>query len=404
MRPSLKAIHLMKVYSQMNSGLANIASFAKALNSDVKPLLQNTINKVAVNDVSLELKPGDRLGIVGRNGAGKSTLLNILAGITEPTSGTLQVNGHVTAILTLGLGLREDLSGRENIYIDGEVQGKTRAEVDKVIDEIIAFSELEEFIDYPVRTYSTGMKARLAFSMIITIDPEILIIDEALSVGDMKFSEKASAKIKEICNLGKIVIIVSHGLNSITEMCNRCIWMDSGKIVMDGEPVAVTDAYRAAVRKEDEAELQQKFYQYTQARSLLKGNSIAKLEIVKEGSNYPQLIFATGDHITIQLGVETNQLKNPDLKLQIERLDGLKVNQSYLSNSENKLAPGRNEFEIQIKNLPLIYGIYKVTVCLMEKEEIIAENSTVIEVYTEKPPTGGKPALIYPGAMTVETI
>jgi lipopolysaccharide transport system ATP-binding protein len=142
--------------------------------------------KIAVDQVTFTLREGERLGIVGRNGAGKSTLLHMIAGISNSSSGRILINGKVTSIMTLGVGLRDDLSGRENIYVDGEIQGKSRSEVNEVIDQVIDFAELGKFIDYPVRTYSTGMKARLAFAMISHIDPEILIIDEALSVGDLR--------------------------------------------------------------------------------------------------------------------------------------------------------------------------------------------------------------------------
>ena len=169
-------------------------------------------SKVAVDSVSLTVNEGDILGIVGPNGAGKSTLLQMIAGILSPSSGDMDIKGHVTAVMTLGVGLKDDLTGRENIYIDAEINGKTRSEIERVVNEIIEFADLAEFIDLPIRTYSTGMKSRLAFSMIVNIDPEILIIDEALSVGDKAFAEKSLDKMKDFKRQGKTMIFVSHSI------------------------------------------------------------------------------------------------------------------------------------------------------------------------------------------------
>src|SRR6185503_15052818 len=154
--------------------------------------------------------------------------------------------------MTLGTVLREEATGRENIYIDAEVQGKTRTEVAPLVDRIIDFSELGTFIDLPVRTFSSGMKARLAFSMLAFIEPEILIIDEVLSVGDAGFSRKAGARMQELARAGRIVLVVSHGMRSIVDMCSRCLWLDGGRIVMDGDPRAVTAAYEQSVRAADD--------------------------------------------------------------------------------------------------------------------------------------------------------
>ena len=183
----------------------------------------------AIDNVSLKIEKGERVGIIGTNGAGKTTMLSIIAGLLEKTSGEIDVEGHVDCIMSLGTSIREDATGRMNIYIDGEVNGKSKEEIDEIIDEIINFSELGTAIDQPVRTYSTGMKSRLAFSMIIYLKPEILIIDEALSAGDTQFGIKASKMMKKICSQGKILILVSHSMNAIKDMCDRCIWMDHGK-------------------------------------------------------------------------------------------------------------------------------------------------------------------------------
>jgi lipopolysaccharide transport system ATP-binding protein len=237
--------------------------------------------KTAVADLSLVIEAGERVGIVGPNGAGKSTFLHMVAGTAQATSGRLAVDGKVTSILTLGIGLRDQMSGRDNIYLDGELQGKTRQEVDEVIGAVIEFAELGEFIDRPVRTYSTGMKSRLAFAMISHIDPEILLIDEALSVGDAAFSAKASRRIREICAKGRIVVVVSHSLGAINDICSRCLWMDGGRIVMDGRPDEVTQAYAAAVHERDDEDLLRRFKSLVGAESLKDGCAIDSLEMLE---------------------------------------------------------------------------------------------------------------------------
>jgi lipopolysaccharide transport system ATP-binding protein len=248
-----------KVYtvSKASDGITLLQAFRRRPGSTY----ENKIKNIAVNDVSLTIKQGERVGIIGHNGAGKTTLLQIIAGLAAPSSGSVIVQGHVNCVMTLGIGLREALSGRENIYIDGELNGKLRSEIDTVIDKIIEFADLGKFIDLPVRTYSSGMKARLAFSMIVFIEPEILIIDEALSAGDAKFSAKASTKMKELCAKGDILIIVSHSMAAIVEMCDRCLWLDHGRLVMDDIPEKVTKAYVDAVRKTEEEKIRTRFQQ-----------------------------------------------------------------------------------------------------------------------------------------------
>jgi len=288
-------------------------------NSQTLVVRKNTIR--AVDGVSLEITEGERVGIIGRNGAGKTTLLQMISGLAVPTSGIIEVKGHVNCVMTLGVGLREDLNGRENIYIDGEVNGKSKGEIGRIIDDIISFADIGEFIDYPVKTYSTGMKARLAFALIVFIEPEILIIDEALSAGDAQFSIKASAKMKEICSKGKILILVSHSMDSIVSMCNRCIWMDQGKIVMDGDPEIVTKAYVSAVRKEEERKLKSRLQD--NSKILVQGHEITHLEFVdKEGIS--RKIYNVGEEMTIKFGVKCEQIINkPDFKISIERNDGI---------------------------------------------------------------------------------
>ncbi len=357
--------------------------------------------KLAVDGVTLTLKEGERLGIVGRNGAGKSTLLHLIAGISEPTSGQIRSNGKVTSIMTLGVGLRDDLSGREGIYVDGEIQGKSRAEVDRVIGQIIEFSELGKFIDYPVRTYSTGMKARLAFAMITYIDPEILIIDEALSVGDAAFSAKATARILEICARGKIVILVSHSMQSVRSICNRCIYLKDGRVVMDGTPEAVTKAYVDEVRGEDEAALMVKFAAHVGNRALVAGYEVENPIMLSGDALAHSVRIEAGERVRVRIGAKCAVGDMRAIcRVGIVRLDDLMVFKQDFALSDYVLADGGYGLEIEFPQLLLAPAIYRLDVELRDFPEadafVFAQSSSIFEVYSLSPPAGGKPMLYYP--------
>ncbi|WP_338880511.1 ABC transporter ATP-binding protein [Achromobacter veterisilvae] len=360
--------------------------------------------KAAVDGVSLKIGMGERLGIVGRNGAGKSTLLHMIAGLSSPTSGSITVNGKVTAIMTLGLGLREHASGRENVYIDGEVQGKTKAEIDAVIGEIIDFAELGEFIDFPVRTYSTGMKSRLAFAMISYLEPEILIIDEALSAGDAKFSQKATAKIREICAKGKIVIIVSHSMSAINDMCNRCLWIDQGRIVMDGTPKEVCDAYIDAVRGEDEARLLERFKSQALERVATSGWDIETLALRQGGTAAERVLIEAGEDLAIRTKIlAPHAAAETVVGLSVTRLDGLVVLQE-----DTRVDAYRENgvVRVQFGMLPVVLGqgVYRLEISAREGVTVRARRSMIFEVYTQTPPSGGKPLLLYPAQASASTL
>ena len=196
-----------------------------------------------LNGISFNVRKGEAVGLIGHNGCGKSTTLKLLTKIIYPDGGTVDMRGRVSSLIELGAGFHPDMSGRENIYTNASIFGLSKKEIDARVDEIIAFSELEDYIDNPVRTYSSGMYMRLAFSVAINVDADILLIDEILAVGDAHFQEKCFEKMQEIKKSGTTIVIVSHSLGQIEEICDRSIWIDAGRIRMDVQPKEVHEKY-----------------------------------------------------------------------------------------------------------------------------------------------------------------
>lgn len=202
-----------------------------------------TEERTVLKDVNLEIAKGETVALIGVNGSGKSTLLKLMTKIIYPNKGTLKTYGKLTSLLELGAGFHPDFTGRENIYFNAAIFGLTKKEIDDRLQSIIEFSELGDFIDSPVRTYSSGMYMRLAFSVAINVDAEILLIDEILAVGDQHFQDKCFAKLEELAKSKMTIVIVSHSLDSIKKLCNRAIWINEGKVAMDGKCSDVIDEY-----------------------------------------------------------------------------------------------------------------------------------------------------------------
>ncbi len=211
------------------------------LKRDLKPAPESSVE--ALRDVSFAVHKGEAFGVIGRNGSGKSTLLKIVSGILKPTSGYVRVNGRVAALIELGAGFHPEITGRENIYINGIMLGLSRREIDQRFDKIVEFAGIGEFLDQPVKTYSSGMYVRLGFAVAVHVDPEILLIDEVLSVGDEEFSAKCVAKIQEMKYRGVTLLFVTHQLDQVRMLCDRALWLDHGATKAIGDPVRVVDAY-----------------------------------------------------------------------------------------------------------------------------------------------------------------
>ena len=233
-------------YTTVRDLLANAPrnAIARLLNPSIKTDSPSETEEFwALKDVSFDIKRGERVGIIGRNGAGKSTLLKILSRISEPTSGRIFINGRVSSLLEVGTGFHPELTGRENIYLNGAILGMSRVEIKRKFDEIVDFAEVERFLDTPVKRYSSGMYVRLAFAVAAHLEPEILIVDEVLAVGDAAFQKKCLGKMEEVGNEGRTVLFVSHNMGVISQLCSSCVWLDRGQVRDIGETSSIVNGY-----------------------------------------------------------------------------------------------------------------------------------------------------------------
>ncbi len=241
-------IDINNVTMRFKMGIDKGFSFKQLFVDMLDPRIRKTKKKdnpffYALSDVGFHVNKGEVVGLIGSNGAGKSTLLKIVSGVMKPTTGKVTVNGSIAPMIELGAGFDSELTARENIYLNGAVLGYSKEFIDSKFDEIVEFSELIDFLDVPIKNYSSGMIAKLAFSIATIVDPEVLIVDEILSVGDIKFQEKSRNKMMSMINGGTTVLYVSHSLESIRELCTKVVWLEHGKIKMTGDPEEVIDAY-----------------------------------------------------------------------------------------------------------------------------------------------------------------
>jgi ABC-type polysaccharide/polyol phosphate transport system ATPase subunit len=273
----------------------------------------------ALHDVSFEVKKGETVGIVGKNGSGKSTLLQIICGTLSPTSGTVQTNGRIAALLELGAGFNLEFTGRENVFMNAAILGLTRAEIDSRLDQILAFADIGEFVDQPVKTYSSGMFVRLAFSVAVHVDPQILIVDEALSVGDLAFQNKCIAKIKALRDGGTTLLFVAHDLSILQMICDRVAWLRQGEIVTIGGSIAVCQEYYAdSTGKQSTTQLESTVI--PQKNTGMATFIDVTLEDASPGINP---VFSVGDAIRFKFGLRAEQaLGNTVYAVSVFRADG----------------------------------------------------------------------------------
>lgn len=276
---------------------------------------------LALDDVSFEVRKGEALGIIGHNGAGKSTLLKLLSRVTAPTKGTISYNGRIASMLEVGTGFHPELTGRENVYMNGAILGMTKAEISKKFDQIVEFAEMEKFIDTPVKRYSSGMYVKLAFAVAAHLDSEIMVMDEVLAVGDMKFQQKCLGKMGDAANSeGRTVLYVSHNMNTIRQLCTRCIVLDHGKLIFDGDVEKAIEVYEQTA----EYELQQIVDLNHKKHTGVLFEPIIKM--IELRFNKARAIYDAGDEMKLEIRVNVFQpCRNVMLRLVLNAVDNTPV-------------------------------------------------------------------------------
>jgi lipopolysaccharide transport system ATP-binding protein len=309
---------------------------------------------VALDDVSFEVEQGDTLGIIGRNGAGKSTLLKLLSRITEPTKGRIAITGRVASLLEVGTGFHPELSGRENIYLNGAILGMSRAEIKRKFDEIVAFSEVEKFLDTPVKRYSSGMYVRLAFAVAAHLEPEILIVDEVLAVGDAEFQKKCLGKMGEVARGGRTVLFVSHNMTAVLNLCRRCALLEKGRLTSIGDSASVVPIYLNQNRSD---------------RCFSRQNALdGDRRVIVENVEVRPVGLRTGDafECVVHLKRDTDAITDLVANLSVDIISDTEARlvQMFSHNAGQAFAipPGNSTFVVKVNQMPLAPGRYSLVV------------------------------------------
>ena len=331
----------------------------------------------ALRGVSFEVKKGKTLSVIGENGSGKSTLLKILAGISKPSKGEVVTEGRISALIELGAGFHPEISGRENIFINGSILGLTKKRIEEKLEDIIKFAELEDFIDNPVKTYSSGMYMRLGFSIAINVDPDILLIDEVLAVGDASFVPKCLDKINEFKRKGKTIVFVSHDLATVERISDEVIWIKDGKIFKKGYPKRVTDAYLEYIGKKDELQASEDHQTKESEGDLDKekrwGSRDVEITNVKmrDGKGKEKYVFYYDEPLTIEFDVNAKK-KEKDFVFGLGILNPEGVNcygsNTLIENYKSTEISGKGKIRINIPALNLVNGTYFLNLAVHKRD------------------------------------
>jgi ABC-type polysaccharide/polyol phosphate transport system ATPase subunit len=378
-----------KRHTILKSGYTTIKSSILRFMFDRKPKVANYTT--AVKDLTLRIPAGSAVGIIGRNGSGKSTLLKLITGIYKADSGSIAIKGRIAALIELGAGFHPDFTGRENLYLGGVMHGLTRAEIDDRFDEIVRFAELEHVIDDPVRTYSSGMFMRLGFSLAVHTDPDLLIVDEVLAVGDAAFVSKCKERIARLHKDGKTLLLVTHDLDAVERWCDEAIWLHQGEVMDRGHPRRVIDHYRQFVEKGEESDLRReieetaRFEQSEESGNVPVEDNGESEEAMRWGSREieitqtrmldargdPRLLFHPHDDLSIEIDYLVRE-KSDDVVfgIGINRSDGLVVHGSNtdIERVEIPSLRGRGTVRYQITRLGLLDGNYSLDVAVHRKD------------------------------------
>ena len=395
MTNAIELVDVSKVYRRYSGrqfATLKSAFLQRSILRDLRP--DETFS--ALQDVSFIVPKGSTYGVVGRNGSGKSTALKLVAGITKPTSGTVRVNGRISALIELGAGFHPEISGRENVYINGIMLGLTKREVQDRFDDIVDFAELREFIDAPVKTYSSGMYMRLGFAVAIHVDPDVLLVDEVLAVGDEGFTHKCLDKFAEFRRRGKTILLVTHSLDLVKRFCDEALWLDDGKAQAHGDPKRVVDAYLTKVEEGEEVMLEKATARAVEANAAVPIEPAVEdpekpppdmqqanegrwgsreVEITEvtllDASDQPSFVFHSGDPMAIRLKVTAHQPTDDFVfGIGLFNADGVCFygTNTYLEELNPEQLSGEADATFRVEALDLVEGTYKLDVAVHKRD------------------------------------
>jgi lipopolysaccharide transport system ATP-binding protein len=372
---AIRALHLAKQYK---IGEAQHNTLRDQVTAGVKSLFGRSEGKKprkdsfwALHDVSFEIKKREMVGIIGHNGAGKSTLLKVLSRITEPTKGRAEIRGRVGSLLEVGTGFHFELTGRENVYLYGAILGMTKAEIERKFRKIVEFSEIEQFLDTPVKHYSSGMYVRLAFAVAAHLDPEILLIDEVLSVGDLAFQRKCMEQARSLRESDATVIVVSHNMFSIKAMCDRVIYLSHGKVLADGTPNEVIPLYEKDILGGGGALDTPRWAQAKlESDPTRRGVNITDMQVLDEAGE-PRAVFEFGERVRLRIKYQMRQaIRDVNFVVALNRSDGVAScnYSSHLDGFRIQTTPGEGEFEVLLPPLKLVADLYAIHVVVWDEK------------------------------------
>jgi ABC-type polysaccharide/polyol phosphate transport system ATPase subunit len=399
MTPAIQLAHVTKVYRKYSRKQFVTLKSALLQRSILRELRPNQTFP-ALTDVSFVVPRGSTYGVIGRNGSGKSTALKLVAGITKPTSGTVQVDGRISALIELGAGFHPEISGRENVYINGIMLGLTKRQIMDRFDEIVDFAEMREFIDAPVKTYSSGMYMRLGFAVAIHVDPDVLLVDEVLAVGDEGFTHKCLDKFAEFRRRGKTILLVTHSLNLVERFCDEALWLNSGRAMQHGDPKRVVGAYLTSVEEGEEqlmaattaravedarterddrdgeqtverpSDPTANMFQATEGRWGSREVEILGVELYGPDGQ-PGHVFHTGDAVSIVVKVRAKEPTDDFVfGVGLFNADGVCCygTNTYLEEMTPERLSGDAEARFAIDSLDLVEGTYKLDVAIHKRD------------------------------------
>ena len=347
----------------------------EALVSGAKQLIFGKTRKEdilwALKNVSLEIKVGEVVGLIGGNGAGKSTLLKVLSRISYPTSGRVTVNGRVASLLEVGTGFHEELTGRENVYLNGSILGMSKKQVEMKFDAIVDFAGVERFIDTPIKRYSTGMRLRLGFAVAAHLDPEVLLVDEVLAVGDAGFQKKCLDTMEDLRSGGRTVIFVSHNMAAVENLCTRCVWIDGGRVREDGDPRTVIQSYMATFADAQQASSDLSTITHRHGNGEARFTSI---ELLNKARLF-QPVTRSGDSLVVRLHYDTNKaIPHPDFVVRLHSEMGTLITETgtwHHGIDILEMPQGKGYVDLEIDNLNLLPASYYLSLLLGSGEGIL---------------------------------